>query len=359
MITVCLYGELRSYGRRFPMHVDSPAEALRGLFTQIKGLREAVRQGLFQVRFNKRDYTEDEVKESFGEKASGVLHIVPRAAGAGKNGGVIQVIVGIVLIVVSIWFPPAGVAAGSIWGTGFMMGMSLLLGGISTLMTKPPEMGLGKGAKDGHNSAFSNLSNTAGQGLPIPLAYGLCYCGSRVVSQGISSRRVPADIDKQVEQSGNRPGQGKGWFAAGMPARIDAHVHHIPGQAAVSPDGRIYRTDFTDESVRQANHKKNLRYVAIGGGASWRGREHGGRYSDGNMGEIGDRGEGWGPDNGKDWSPGGNMRGGDPGGGLFGRDTGNEADGDGGRDTGGGLFGGRDGGGSGGGSGGDTTGSLF
>ena len=36
MITVCLYGDLREYGRRFVLHVETPAEALHALLPKSK-----------------------------------------------------------------------------------------------------------------------------------------------------------------------------------------------------------------------------------------------------------------------------------------------------------------------------------
>ena len=100
MITVCLYGGLREYGRRFVLHVETPAEALHALFTQIKGLRRRIRDGVYQVRFDGKDQSEETISSVFRRPADGVLHIVPRVQGAGKNGGLIQTVIGAVLIVV-------------------------------------------------------------------------------------------------------------------------------------------------------------------------------------------------------------------------------------------------------------------
>lgn len=41
MITVCFYGDLRKYGRRFVLHAATPAEALHALFMQLNGLLTA------------------------------------------------------------------------------------------------------------------------------------------------------------------------------------------------------------------------------------------------------------------------------------------------------------------------------
>ena len=65
MITVCLHGGLSEYGRRFNLHVASPAEAVRALLTQLPNLREILQNGFYQVRFNRHDFSEAELETEF------------------------------------------------------------------------------------------------------------------------------------------------------------------------------------------------------------------------------------------------------------------------------------------------------
>ena len=58
MITVCFYGDLSRFGRRFDLQAETPAEALHALFVQIGGLRGHIRNGVYQVRFGGEDQTE-------------------------------------------------------------------------------------------------------------------------------------------------------------------------------------------------------------------------------------------------------------------------------------------------------------
>ena len=132
---------------------------------------------------------------------------MPRVRGAGKNGGLIQTVVGAVLIVVGVMTSWAG------GGALVAAGIGMVAGGVAQMLTKPPKMKEYSGTDAGRNSAFSNLSNTAAQGRPMPLAYGRVYAGSRVVSQGVESRR-------------------------------------LNGAAATAPNGQKYHTDFADDSVR-------------------------------------------------------------------------------------------------------------
>ncbi len=143
MITIVFHGGLRKFGRRFNLHAASPAEALRALFLQIDGLREYVAERHYQVRAGGHDCSEADIKDVLADGSRKIVHIVPRVAGAGKNGG-LQIVIGVVLIAAS-WY--AGGAAG--WGylgaagygmatMAFMMGASMILGGVSQMLTKPP-----------------------------------------------------------------------------------------------------------------------------------------------------------------------------------------------------------------------------
>ncbi|HDL3014464.1 TPA: tail assembly protein, partial [Mannheimia haemolytica] len=54
MITVKFYGHLRKFGTDFKLEVKDTAEAIRALCTQIRGLREALRDGVYKVRIGKQ-----------------------------------------------------------------------------------------------------------------------------------------------------------------------------------------------------------------------------------------------------------------------------------------------------------------
>lgn len=266
MITVCFYGDLASFGRRYKLHVQTPAEALHALFSQIKGLREHIRNGVYQVRFQKADQTEAGIKERFNLPGCGVLHIVPRAEGAGKAGGIIQTVVGVALIAVGVIFEfaTAGLSTSLI-----MAGAGMVLGGISQMLMKPPKMdGIGNESDKGRNTSFSNLDNTAAQGRPLPLAYGIAYCGSRVVSQGVESRRVNGGSETGKAQNSSRffrlvaTGIQKNSRTAQMQAEdlivrdltFGIKKTFVQGTAAVAPNGQTYRTDFAADSVRAQNY---------------------------------------------------------------------------------------------------------
>ena len=244
MITVMLYGGLREYGRRFDLHFNTPAEALRALLMQLPGLKNHLREGFYQVRFNGQDQSEESLVETFRQPENGVLHIVPRTQGAGRYG---QIIAGVVIIALTWWTGAGGYIGASMVSAGYAMGASLILGGVAQLLTKPPSMDLeSQGQKSSRNTAFSNLDNIAAQGQPVPLAYGLVYCGSRVISQGVESRRVKTDNDPVLTNP------------EAVDVTLDVVKTYTAGQAAIAPNGQPYKTNFADDSVRARNYIGHL-----------------------------------------------------------------------------------------------------
>lgn len=188
---------------------------------------------------------------------------MPRVRSAGKNGGLIQTVVGAVLIVVGAMTSWAG--GGALVGAG----IGMVAGGVAQMLTKPPKMKEFSGTDAGRNSAFSNLSNTAAQGRPMPLAYGRVYAGSRVVSQGVESRRLNGTASaeypggslwRMLAKSRDRnPAQGGGQNQPGALPAADLTVgltkKFITVAAATAPNGQKYHTDFADDSVRAANYE--------------------------------------------------------------------------------------------------------
>ena len=243
MITVNFYGDLNKFGRRFSLHAATPAEALRALMLQIDGLREHIAAGMYQVRFKQQDMSEASVQDDMSQIGGGVLHIVPRVTGAGKWG---QVIAGVALMVVGYFITPY---SGPIGGFMVKMGFAMVVGGVAQLLTKTPKMDnlQGNGEKASRNSSFSNVDNTVAQGSPVPLIYGTCYVGSRVISQGIESRRVDTKNDPVMVDP------------EAVDVTLDIQKEFIQGQAAMAPNGVFYNTDFTDDSVVARNYNAKLK----------------------------------------------------------------------------------------------------
>ncbi|HBM2619034.1 tail assembly protein [Enterobacter kobei] len=111
-----------------------------------------------------------------------VIRIVPVIIGS-KKAGLIQTILGAVLVVASIWMPGLSIAASNMM---FAAGASITLGGVVQMLS-PQSTGLAsKQSSDNRASyAFGGVTNTAAQGYPVPLLYGRRRIGGAIISAGI------------------------------------------------------------------------------------------------------------------------------------------------------------------------------
>lgn len=258
MITICLHGQLRQFGRVFELDANTVREAIHGLSVQVPKLRQTIMNGFFRVRINGKTQTADGIEQTLSQAGDATVHLLPAVEGRGKAG---QIILGVVLIVVGI----VGNIYGG-WGTPFIqVGIGLIVGGIAQMLIKQPKAGDGDktGAKNGRNTSFSNVDNTDAQGRAMPVAYGLVYAGSRIVSVGVQSRRLPREVragdyaddeafarDYLNHRAQQQPTFGK---ASAIAKRF------TQGKAATAPNGQKYNTDFNHDSVRARN------YVAVAG----------------------------------------------------------------------------------------------
>ncbi|MGY4892389.1 UNVERIFIED_CONTAM: tail assembly protein [Xanthomonas axonopodis] len=180
---VRLYGVLRAkFGKEFRLAVASPAEAIRALSVQLPGfqafLMGAKDRGLRFAVFNgRRNLAEDQLHDPPGDDA---IRIAPVLQGS-KRGGVLQTIIGAVLIVAGalLMWTPFGVPLVS-------AGVSMVIGGVVQMLS-PTQKGLGtQDSPDNRPSyAFNGPVNTQAQGNPVPVAYGDTWTGSAVISGGI------------------------------------------------------------------------------------------------------------------------------------------------------------------------------
>lgn len=175
--TIRLYGILGSkFGRVHKLAVNSAAEAIRALSVMVPGferfLTESKDKGLqFAVFLGDENIDETQLRHPPG---SSDIRIAPIIQGS-KRGGLFQTIVGVVLMVASIWYPPL-----------FSVGLALTMGGIAQMLAPQPQ---GLGAEDRVENkpsySFNGPVNTSAQGNPVPLLYGEMITGSAVVSAGI------------------------------------------------------------------------------------------------------------------------------------------------------------------------------
>ncbi|WP_242898929.1 tail assembly protein [Stenotrophomonas maltophilia] len=184
--TVRLYGQLGSrFGRSFRLAVNSPAEAVRALCAVLPGFQQylarAKENGMaFAVFVGKQNLTKDQLQDPPGNED---IRIAPVLLGS-KRGGVLQTIIGVVLIVISYVFP---VTAPYL----LQPGIAMVIGGVVQMLGPQPK---GLGSQDSPenrpNYSMNGTVNTQAQGNPVPVAYGGhdtkgMLTGSAVISGGI------------------------------------------------------------------------------------------------------------------------------------------------------------------------------
>lgn len=206
--TVRLYGKLgQMFGREFKLAVASPAEAVRALAAQLPGFEKhfmnAHKRGVgFAVFTGKKNITKDELTHPCGDDT---IKIAPVLLGS-KEGGWLNIVLGVVLIVVGVMLQDYSGTIASI-GVGMIgAGVSMAIGGVIQLLSPGPKGIGGEDRADNRaNHNFNGPVNTTAQGNPVPVLYGRMKVGSAVVSAGII-----AQDDVYAPSSGGSGGGGGG-----------------------------------------------------------------------------------------------------------------------------------------------------
>lgn len=196
MVNVRFYGSLKQFGSEFNLDCKTPAEVVHALTSQIPKLRQFIQQGLFTVRVG-REYLDNRyLEQGLNQhlKDDATVHFTPVLKGS-KKAGLFQTIVGAVMVVV-----------GAVFQQYYLVGAGIAMaaGGVAQMLTKMPSMSTGKEAEKKQSTSFSNLSNMAAQGRPVPLAYGRIRVGSLIISQGIETMDV--DREPTLADRGNKIG---------------------------------------------------------------------------------------------------------------------------------------------------------
>lgn len=188
--TIKLYGILaKKFGKEFHLAVDNTREAMRALCVQVQGFEHfmlhAHEQGLeFAVFQDEQNIGETELDMSTSAK---VIKVVPKVKGAGGDNGVLQTILGAVMVVVG------GVAMyfGQPWGANLVgAGVGMMVGGIAMMLM--PKIESQDQNQDGNkaNKGFGGAVTTVAQGNPVPVLYGQREVGGFIASAG----QYPEDL---------------------------------------------------------------------------------------------------------------------------------------------------------------------
>ncbi|RSO82934.1 tail assembly protein [Acinetobacter ursingii] len=207
--TIKLYGVLaEKFGHQFMLDVSSTREAVRALSVLLPGFEKfmlhAHERGLgfaifldevkgHRSRGKKQPYCYDAAtnRRITGRNVaaceldmmteSSVIKIVPRVMGAGGNNGILQVVLGVVLIVAGFW---TGGATSNLGVALIGAGAGMLVGGIAQMLM--PSAETQDQNQDGNraNKGFGSAVTTIAQGNPVPILRGEREIGGFIASAG-------------------------------------------------------------------------------------------------------------------------------------------------------------------------------
>jgi predicted phage tail protein len=177
MTTILLYGQLRQFGRSFRLSVRSPAEAIKALCVQIPGLERFISNAKSRgIEFAVFRGSKNIGAKELGYTGTEVIRIAPIITGS-KRAGLLQTIVGVILIAVS--FIPGFQALAA-------PGIALAAGGVIQMLS--PQAGGLKTSAAPENTpgyAFGSAKNTTASGNPVPLCIGERRWGGAIISAAI------------------------------------------------------------------------------------------------------------------------------------------------------------------------------
>lgn len=189
--TIKLYGILaKKFGKEFRLDVESTSEAMRALSVQVPGFEHfmlhAHERGLeFAVFQDKQNISESELNLSTSAK---VIKVVPKVKGAGGDGGILNTILGAVMVVVGA----VAMYFGQPWGASLVgAGIGMMVGGIAQMLM-PKIDNTQDQNQDGNkaNKGFGGAVTTIAQGNPVPVLYGQREVGGFIASAG----QYPEDL---------------------------------------------------------------------------------------------------------------------------------------------------------------------
>ena len=201
MTQVILHGILaKEFGKSFSLAIKRPKEVFDAISCARGNFRNRIvelsNQGVhFALLINgeKINTIEDMSIASDSYK----IDIVPAICGQGP----------LVMVAVGAAFAVGGAAIGTaslIGGLLFSLGLSVAMMGIQMMLAPKPEMERPESTVSAAQNSFllSSKSNTAQQGIPVPIGYGRLRVGSVVVQASIKSYPKGYEKDNSLRSEG-------------------------------------------------------------------------------------------------------------------------------------------------------------
>lgn len=178
MTTIKLSGSLaRKFGRVHHRQIDSGQtwEVFKALKATLEGFADEIRRlDRLGMRFAIFRNGKNVGEEGFCLGGSREVRVVPVLHGS-KRGGIIQTIIGVVLIAASFFGAPTAPA-----------GIALLAGGVIQMLS-PQAAGIKQSAapENQPSYAFGSAKNTTASGNPVPICIGERRWGGAIISASI------------------------------------------------------------------------------------------------------------------------------------------------------------------------------
>ncbi|BET41773.1 tail assembly protein [Atlantibacter hermannii] len=182
MATIRMFGPLgKTFGKTHQRLIRTTHEAFRALAATLPGFEKYMNsskaRGLtYAIFVGKKNIGEDDLEFPNNGRE---IHIVPVIIGS-KKAGMLQTILGAVLVVVGAITYAYGGAALVAGGAGMMAG-----GIVQMLSPQPSGLASKQDADNKASYAFGGVTNTASQAYPVPIAYGKRRIGGAIISAGI------------------------------------------------------------------------------------------------------------------------------------------------------------------------------
>jgi predicted phage tail protein len=262
MTSIYLHGELgRAIGEKWDLEVDSVAEAISAIEANtgklINFIQEKIQDKIgYNIVVDEEEISEEEIVSKSPKKE---IHITP--AVEGSKGAAMKIIAGMVLIAAPylaaamagaggaatvgiLGSTAAGAGAMSVYGSlsivgnlAVSVGLSLVMGGITELMTKPPSM---NESKQTQSFLFGGNVNNQVQGQAVPIGYGRLRVGSQVI--GVSQRNSLLSEASYSEMIAKRKVMWKEAVNAWLQQTTEDYNYEVKNQTIAKTKTRGYRS---------------------------------------------------------------------------------------------------------------------
>lgn len=192
-VNIYLMGKLgKLFGKKWSLHVNSPAEAIRAIDINLKGklTRYLLTEGAkkyYKVAVQKKNQLIDPRKELKNPTGNSDIYIIPTIKGSDETA---QIVVGVILVIVDVAFLHTGYLT--------QIGIALVLGGVAQLLTPTPKFSQKSNEEDPgrQSNLFQGNASSILQGNSVGLVYGRALVAPMPISVSTTSSDIPLTVTK-------------------------------------------------------------------------------------------------------------------------------------------------------------------